>query len=129
MTRSGHKPTSQEVIKMKLTKLERLFLQTHIDRYGKCDGSNCISWDIAKGTAKLCNISEISLKGVFGSLEKKGIIYQDGTESELVFTNGRLSGIKETKIWYFNMPVCSDNYPIATIEFIESRLNSKQLSK
>jgi hypothetical protein len=26
-------------------------------------------------------------------------------------------------------PVCADNYPIATIEFIESTLNSKQLSK
>ena len=111
---------------MTLTKLEKLFLQTHIDRWGNRDGSNCISWDIAKTTAKLCNISEKSLRGIFGSFEKKGLMYQDGTEFELKFSNGRLSGIEETKIWYFNMPVCADNYETATIEFIEQRLNSKE---
>lgn len=113
---------------MKLTKLERLFLQTHIDRYGKCDGSNCIHWDIAVATAKLCDISIKSLRGVFGSLEKKGIVYQDGLDYDFSIK----SGWTTTKNWYFNLPVCADNYPVATIEFIEKTINdrnSKQLSK
>ena len=116
----------KQEVQMTLTKLEKLFLVTHIKRYGQNDGSNCISWDIAKATAKLCNISEKSLRGVFGSLEKKGIIYLEEVESEFVFNNGKFTGIKDNKVWYFNMPVCADNHEPATIEFIESRLNSQQ---
>ena len=110
---------------MKLTKLETLFLETHINRFGQNDGSNCIHWDIAVAPAKLCNISIKSLRGVFGSLEKKGIIDQEGLDYDFNIK----SGWTAKKNWYFNLPVCADGYPIATIEFIESTLNSKQLSK
>ena len=106
---------------VKLTKLEKLFLQTHIDRFGQNDGSNCIHWDIAVATAKLCNISIKSLRGVFGSLEKKGIITQDGIDYDFTIK----SGWTATKNWYFNLPVCADNYPVATIEFIEKTINDR----
>ena len=107
---------------LKLTKLEKLFLQTHIDRFGQTDGSNCIQWSIAKHTGKLCNISEKSLRGVFGSLEKKGVIIQDGFDHSFSLSKGFTS----VKNWYFAMPVCADNYPVATIEFIEKTINSKR---
>jgi len=108
---------------IKLTKLERLFLQTHINRFGHHDGSNCIHWDIAVRTAKDCNISVNSLKGVFGSLEKKGIIVQDGMDTDFDLE----TGWTVVKNWYFNLPVCSDNYPVATIEFIEKTINERAL--
>jgi len=104
---------------IKLTKLEKLFLQTHIDSWGKNDGSNCINWSIAVGTAKDCNISVKSLRGVFGSLEKKGVIKQDG----LIHDFDLKTGWSTEKLWYFNLPVCADGYEIATIEFIEKTIN------
>ena len=104
---------------IKLTKLEKLFLQTHIDRFGRNDGSNCINWDIAVSTAKDCNISVKSLRGVFGSLEKKGVIKQDGFDHDFDLK----TGWNTHKLWYFNLPVCADNYPVATIEFIEKTIN------
>ena len=36
-------------------------------------------------------------------------------------------GFTSVKNWYFAMPVCADNYPVATIEFIEKTINSKRL--
>lgn len=114
---------------MKLTKLEKLFLETFIKTFALSDGSNSIFWGRAKYVAEICNMSINTLKGVFGSLEKKGIIYLEETEDRMIFNGRRISFIKDNKLWYFNLPICADGYPIATIEFIESTLNSKQFSK
>lgn len=114
---------------MKLTKLEKLFLKTFIKTFAKSDGSNSIFWGRAKYVAEICNMSINTLKGVFGSLEKKGIIYLEEIENKIIFNGHKISYIKDNKLWYFNMPICADNYKIATIQFIENRLNSKKHQK
>jgi len=116
----------KQEVQVTLTKLEKLFLETFIKTFALSDGSNSIFWGRAKYVAEICNMSINTLKGVFGSLEKKGIIYLEETEHRMIFNGRRISFIKDNKLWYFNMPVCADNYAPATIEFIESRLNSQQ---
>ena len=110
------------------TDKERQFLSHAIN---DADGSNSILWVSAKWIAKKLNWEINTLKGVFGSLEKKDVIGMSHIEHQLVGVGKRGYQIEDTKMWYFTAPVCHDHYgeDIETVDQLEKFLNIKDWKK
>ena len=113
---------------MKFTNKERQFLEHAIK---DADGSNSILWVSAKYIARQLNWEINTLKGVFGSLEKKEVICLGHTEHRIVGVGKKGYQIEDTKIWYFTAPVCHDHYgeDIKTVDQLEKFLNIKDWIK
>ena len=114
---------------IKFTKKERLFLSHAIN---DADGSNSILWSSAKWIGKQLGWEINTLKGVFGSLEKKDVIAMSHVQHEILW-NGKGKGAEliDTKMWYFTAPVCSDHYgeDIRTVDQLEKFLNIPNWTK
>ena len=113
---------------MKFTNKERQFLEHAIK---DADGSNSILWVSAKYIARKLNWEINTLKGVFGSLEKKDVISLGHIQHQLVGVGKRGYQIEDTKMWYFTAPVCHDHYgeDIKTVDQLEKFLNIKDWIK
>ena len=113
---------------MKFTDKERKFLSHAVPN---TDGSNSILWSNAKWYGEKLGWAINTLKGVFGSLEKKGVIAMTHIEHQLVGVGKRGYQIEDTKMWYFTAPVCHDHYgeDIRTVDQLEKFLNIKDWKK
>jgi hypothetical protein len=98
----------------KLTKLEKDLIEKAIEH---TDGSNSFLFDTAIFIGKELGWSINKTKGVYGSLEKKGIIFDGETDVEW------------GKVYYWCPPVNHDRYEtcefVNTIEKMEKYLEEK----